>query len=55
MIVVVLAPLGTGQLLLVNSIVIPVIDRVAFLLSVFGFWPQSGAGLLPERYVGGCL
>ena len=55
MIVFVLAPLGTGQLLLVNSIAIPVIDRVAFLLSVFGFWPQSGSGLLSERYVGGCL
>lgn len=26
-----------------------------FFLSVFGLWPQSGSGLLSERYVGGCL
>ena len=57
MIVFVLAPRGTGQLLLVNSIAIPVNDRVAFLLSVFGLWPQSGSGLLPGKGVwrgGGC-
>ena len=54
-IVFIFSPLGPGQLSLVNSIAISAISRAASLLSVVGPWPKSGAGPLPECYVGGYL